>query len=323
MKVYQGITEFDPPAGGVVLSIGNFDGVHRGHRRLVEAAQGSGRASGLPVVLMTFEPHPLAVIAPARAPAALSTLNEKMQLLESLGPDALIVLHSDRELLGMTAVEFLDSLAKACSPRAIVEGPTFNFGRGRSGSVNTLVEQSSRLGYSVTIVDELHSDDLHGKPAINSSAIRAALDDGRLSDANEMLGRPYRIVGVVGGGQQRGAEIGFPTANLDAVPHLIPKPAVYAAMAQLDDGAFVPAAVNIGPQPTFDQPGVRVEAHLLDFTGDLRGRRVGLHLLGELRGQQRFQDADSLVAQLRTDVEQTRAVAAKCDPTEFDTAPAL
>jgi riboflavin kinase/FMN adenylyltransferase len=323
MNVYHGITSFDPPDSGVVLSIGNFDGVHRGHRRLVQAAQQRGRDLGLPVVLMTFEPHPLAVVAPDRAPAALTTISEKSHYLGRLGPDALIVLHSDRDLLSMSAAEFLDKLAGACRPRAIVEGPTFNFGRGRSGSVNTLVEHSSRLGYSVAIVDELHSGDLRGSPAINSSAIRAALNDGRLLDANEMLGRPYRVVGVVGGGHQRGAEIGFPTANLDDIPHLIPKSAVYAAIAQLDDSSLTPAAVNIGPQPTFDQAGVQVEAHLLDFSGDLRGRRVGLHLLTELREQRRFPDANSLVEQLRVDVERARAAAAQVDRSVFDDAPGL
>lgn len=314
MKVYEGIDKYEPPESGVVLSIGNFDGVHRGHRRLVEAARTTARELGAPVVVMTFQPHPLAVVSPHRAPARLSTPREKAALLESLGVDALIVLRSDAELLGLTADEFLDGIVRACRPRAIVEGPTFNFGRGRAGSVDTLREFSSAMDFSVTVVEELHCEESAGRPAINSSAIRAALSSGNLADANRMLGRSYRIVGAVGTGQKRGAELGFPTANLIDIPHLVPAPAVYAAMAQLEDGALHPAAVNIGAQPTFGQPEIRVEAHLLDFAGDLRGRRLGLHLLDTLRAQRRFGNPDALVEQMRADVQRTRDVAASSDP---------
>ncbi len=309
MRVYQGIEHYRPPASGVVLTIGNFDGVHLGHRRLVEAARESGRALGAPVVAVTFEPHPLAIIAPQRAPACLTTLKEKVALLEMMGVDATIVLHSDRQLLARTAEQFLIDLVERCRPRAIIEGPTFHFGRGREGTVQTLGDYSARLGFAVTVVDELHSNGVSDRPAINSSAIRTALRQGRLADANAMLGRPYRITGVVGGGQHRGITLGFPTANLCEIPHLLPREAVYVALAQLADDTLHLSAVNIGPQPTFAQAEARVEAHLLDYSGGLDGQRLGVHLLSRIREQIRFNGADELAEQLGRDVEHARMFA--------------
>jgi riboflavin kinase/FMN adenylyltransferase len=306
METYDRIERFKPPEQGTVLTIGNFDGVHLGHRRLAEAARVRACELDAPVVVMTFEPHPLAILAPHRAPARLTTLPEKLALLKTMGVDAAIVVRTDRELLNKTAEQFLSEVTAGCRPRAIVEGPTFNFGRGRAGSVQTLREHSRRLGFSVTVVDELRSDGLSGHPAINSSAIRAELQDGRLVEANTMLGRPYRIAGVVGSGVQRGATLGFPTANLTDIPHLLPREAVYVAVAQLADDTLHLSAVNIGPQPTFGQATARVEAFLLDYSGELGGARVGLHLLDLIRDQVRFDGADELIAQLHRDVERTR-----------------
>ncbi|MCC6357756.1 MAG: riboflavin biosynthesis protein RibF [Phycisphaerales bacterium] len=306
MDRFSSIADFRSDARPVVLTIGNFDGVHRGHRRLVDAARAAAAKIGGRVVAMTFDPHPLAVLAPERAPARLTTLPERLDLLELIGVDAAIVLRTDRDLLAIPADEFLTLLRDKLKPAAIVEGPTFNFGRGRAGSIETLRAHAAALGYEAIIVDELYGRELGGNPPINSSAIRAAIVDGRISDANAMLGRPYRITGVVGHGDNRGRTIGFPTANLEAIPHLLPGEAVYAAAAQLADGAILLAAVNIGPQPTFAQMKSRVEAHLLDFDRDLRGRRVGLHLLSRLRGQTRFESVDALVDQIRRDVARTR-----------------
>lgn len=311
MRIYEGIDEFVPTPGGVVLTMGNFDGVHLGHQRLVAAARVSARDLDAPVVVVTFEPHPVAIVAPQRAPARLTTFPEKAALLESLGVDAMLVLRSNRELLDKTAEQFLVELVECCRPRAIVEGPTFNFGRGRKGTVQTLCEHSTRLGFAVTVVNELRSDELSDHPAINSSAIREALRIGRLADANAMLGRPYRIAGLVGRGEQRGVTLGFPTANLDEIPHCLPKEGVYVAVAQLADGSLHLSAVNVGLQPTFAQAEPRVEAHLLDYSGELHGKRVGLHLLARVREQIRFADADQLAGQLRRDVERARTFGAQ------------
>lgn len=309
MEVFDGFDHFPAPRGGTVVTIGNFDGVHLGHARLIAAAREAAAARGAPAVVATFEPHPLEIVAPRRAPERLTTRAEKLALLGQHGVDAVIVLRSDRRLIDTPAEEFLVQLAECCRPAAIVEGPTFNFGRGRAGSVETLRQHAGRLGYEVRVVNELACEALPDRPNISSSAIRAALTAGDLERASAMLGRPYRIAGVVGHGHHRGVELGFPTANLEGVPHLVPAQAVYSGIAQLEDGTLHLAAVNIGPQPTFDQPESRIEAHLLDHTGSLRGQRLGLYLLRRLRGQRRFAGPEELIEQLRRDVEQTRAQA--------------
>jgi riboflavin kinase/FMN adenylyltransferase len=310
MEVCDGIAHFTPPPTGITLTIGNFDGVHRGHERIIATARAVAVALGTPMVAMTFEPHPLAVIAPERTPARLATAAEKLHLLERCGVGVCIVVRSEPALLSLSAEAFLTQLSEQCRPRVIVEGADFNFGRGRGGSVQTLRAFADRLGFSVHLVETACCTDLPEAPTIRSSAIRAALRDGRVEVARAMLGRPHRIVGTVGGGAGRGASLGFPTANLEGIPHLVPQRAVYAALAQLEDGSRHPAAVNVGLQPTFEQSAPRVEAHLLDFCASLRGRHLGLHFLARLRGQQRFARVDDLLAQIRRDAAATRTYAA-------------
>ncbi len=312
MHVWRSLDEFVAPPQGVVLSIGNFDGVHRGHQRLLEQAGELGRRLGLPVAAMTFDPHPLAVVAPERVPPALTTLEEKLALLRRAGAEHVLVLHSEQHLLRETAEEFLEQVVACCRPRALVEGPDFHFGRGRAGNVGTLEQFAPRWGYELHVVPEVYCEELPARPAISSSAIRQAVrDGGRVHEAQALLGRPYRIVGLVAHGEARGRQLGFPTTNLEQIPHLLPEPAVYAAIAQRQNGALHLAAVNVGPQPTFGQERVRVEAHLIDFDGELHGQRVGLHLLARLRPQIRFPGAAELVAQLRRDVAATEALAGR------------
>jgi len=309
MRVCHALSEFVPPAGGAVVTIGNFDGMHRGHAALLGAARRHAEQAGAGLVVLTFEPHPLAVLAPERAPARLTTPAEKLMLLERVGVTATIVLASEPALFALEAEDFLASLVTHTRPRAIVEGPDFRFGRGRRGSLETLRQHAAAWGYEVLTVPTLRATDLPTDPTIGSTSIRQALRDGRLDEANRMLGRPYRVTGVVGVGHGRGATIGYPTANLERSPHLLPQDAVYAAAAQLADGRLHLAAVNVGPQPTFGQGAARVEAFLLDFAGDLRGQRLGLHFLARLRPQRRFADVAALVAQIDADVAAVRSYA--------------
>ncbi len=313
MQLYHGLREFVPPAGGTILTIGNFDGVHRGHARLVETAHALAQRYNASVTALTLHPHPLAILAPERAPTPLTTLAEKLGLLERLGVAGCIVLRTDRALLAQEASDFLASLVAHCRPRALVEGDDFHFGHARSGSIATLHEHAAHWGYEVHVVGTVRCPDLPTNPTINSSSIRQALRDGRIAEANAMLGRPYRITGRVGEGAQRGAGLGFPTANLERSPHLLPQEAVYAAIAQLAGGALHLAAVNIGPQPTFESAQSRVEAHLLDYQGDLRGQRMGLYFLARLREQQKFPGPNALREQLQRDVAATRALAPAVD----------
>ncbi len=310
MEVCNRLDSFIPPPGGTSLAIGNFDGVHRGHARLMAQARDISARLHADPVAVTFDPHPLAVLSPERAPARLTTLAEKLALLEPLSLARCIVLHSEPELLGQRAEDFLARLVTHTRPRAFVEGTDFNFGRGRTGNIATLQQHAQRWGYEVHVVPPVHCTELPTNPVISSSSIRQALRDGRASEANAMLGRPYRVTGLVEHGESRGAKLGFPTINLGALVHLLPQYAVYAALAQLADGALHPAAVNIGPQPTFGDGTARVEAHLLDFSGNLRGQRVGLHFLSRLRDQIKFPTVAALTEQLRHDVAATRIVAA-------------
>lgn len=306
MQVVENLADYVPPTGGTTITIGNFDGVHRAHARIIELAQSvAGRLSATPVA-MTFEPHPLAVLAPERAPALLTTTAEKLALLERSGVEQCIVMRSEPTLLGQEAEDFLASLVAHCRPRAFVEGPDFNFGRGRTGSLDTLREHAAQWDYEVHEVAEVRCADLPTHPRVSSSSIRQALLDGRVEEANAMLGRPYRVVGTTGRGRGRGAGLGFPTANLNRIVHLLPQHAVYAAVAQFDDGELHLAVVNIGPQPTFEQLEPHVEAHVVDYAGDLRGRRVGLHFLTRLREQQKFGSASQLMGQIQHDVAAAR-----------------
>ncbi len=309
MEVFLGLDKFPPRSSGVVLSLGNFDGVHLGHAQLIQAAATVARRISVPLAVMTFDPHPLAILAPERAPTPLSTAAEKLALLERLGVQCCILVRSEPAFLAQEAGDFLASLVARCRPRALVEGPDFNFGRGRSGNLDTLREHATAWGYEVHTVPALRCAALPTHPVVSSSSIRQALRDGRLDDANLMLGRPYRVVGTVARGHGRGRILGFPTVNLEGIPHGLPQEAVYAAVAQLDNGNLYLAAVNLGPQPTFGQRQRRVEAHLLDFTGDLDGRRVGLHFLARLREQEKFADPRQLADQLQRDVAATRRFA--------------
>ncbi|MCA9244549.1 MAG: riboflavin biosynthesis protein RibF [Phycisphaerales bacterium] len=312
MRILTGADQFEPPDAGVVLTIGNFDGVHLGHQRLLaRAREVAGEAGAGGVVAMSFEPHPIAVLRPGHEPPCLSTPQGRAALLCAAGADSVIFLQTTRELLGKSATEFLTDCVLPCRPRALIEGPTFQFGRGRAGNNDTLRDFGATHGFSTEIVPELYAEQLAGRPAINSSAIREALSDGQVEVAATMLGRCYEIAGVVGHGDGRGAPLGFPTANLEAVKTMLPAHAVYAAIATLRDGSRRPAAVNVGPQPTFDQMTARVEAHILDFEGGLRGERLALAFVQRLRGQSKFDGVEHLIAQLGRDVETTRGVTAR------------
>ena len=299
MPLLRDPTQLRVDADGCVLTIGNFDGLHLGHRSLLAIA----RTPGLPIVVMTFDPHPLAILRPEQAPAQLTTTTEKAALLQNAGVDHVVALPTDRAMLSLTAEAFIDQTIRPLSPRLIVEGPTFRFGRGAKGNADTLVQA---LGdqCQVRVAEEARTE---SGLAINSTAVRTALQEGDVELASEMLGRPYRLTGTVGYGEGRGGPLGFPTANLDRVPQLIPAHGVYAAIAQTAAGGWHPAAVNVGPQPTFDGQEARIEAHLLDFGGDLREQPWGLYFLQRLRGQVRFAGVDELRAQLDQDKAATRA----------------
>ena len=303
MQVLHGLTSLNQLPPGSALSVGNFDGVHRGHQKIAETLCGSGRPA---CVVVTFEPHPVAALRPDLAPPRLSTADQKRGLLERLGVTHLVVLPGDKSVLSLSARAFYDQIADAGRPGLWVEGGDFRFGKGASGNVGSLRE----WGANVEVVEPA-TVVLPGLQVVaaSSSLTRWLLAHGRVADAAALLGRDYAITGAVVGGERRGRQIGFPTANVDVLGQLIPADGVYAATAVLDHGTERPAALSIGTNPTFDGPARTVEAHLLDFDGDLYGRPLTLRLRRWLREQERYPGVDALVAQLRRDVAATRAAA--------------
>ena len=303
MRVLTGIESLQELPAGNALSVGNFDGVHLGHRKIVDALRGGGASA---CVVVTFEPHPVAVLRPRLAPPRLTPPGRKRALLGAAGVTHLVELPADDAVLGLTAEAFWESIRDQARPAVWAEGRDFRFGRGAKGNVGLLKQWSAGTGVRVEVVEpaEVVLPGLH-VAAASSSLCRWLLAHGRVRDAAAVLGRPYELAGTVVGGERRGRTLGFPTANLDVAGQLVPADGVYAATADTGHAA----AVSVGTNPTFDGPSRTVEAHLLDFAGDLYGRVVTLRLTRWLRGQVRYPGVDALVDQLRRDVGEVRAFA--------------
>ena len=293
-----------PEVRGGAVTVGNFDGVHRGHRDLVTAARTWADANGGPAVAVTFDPPPVALLAPGRGPPPLSTLADRAALLTAAGADHVVVLRTDAALLGLAPEAFFERIVVGMlDARAVAEGYNFRFGRGRAGDTALLRELCRRVGVAFT---EVPPHTAGGEP-VSSSRVRAALASGDVAGAAELLGRPYAVAGTVVGGAQRGRTIGFPTANLGGVATLLPLEGVYAGRATVEGRAW-PAAVNLGPNPTFGDAAQKLEVHLLDFAGDLYGRVMTLQFVARLRPVRPFAGPADLVGQLHRDVAAARAI---------------
>lgn len=322
MKVFHGLGSPGSTLPASSLTIGNFDGVHRGHQQIIAQTALLAANVGVPTVVLTFEPHPLDIVAPQRAPACLTPLAEKLDQLAAAGADVTVVARADRTLLSLTPEQFAERLVERLHPRHIVEGASFGFGRGRAGTTETLRKLGPVHGFKVFVVDPVRLQvDAETTVEISSSLIRRLLSEGRVHAAALCLGRPYALAGKVVAGAKRGASLGFPTANLAVSGRLIPGNGVYAGTARLTAdsptaGGQWPAAVSIGTTPTFAGPGEqierRVEAHLLDAAADtdLRGRELRLEFGTWLREQEKFDSPDALRAQITRDVEAVRRYSA-------------
>lgn len=295
-----------PP--GAVLSIGNFDGVHRGHHQILKTASQLKAACGAPAsAIVTFEPHPLTVLRPHLAPARLTPPGRKRQLLESAGVDALVILPPSRQVLDLTAEQFWQIIRDQVRPAHLIEGSSFNFGKNRGGTIETLRRWAASSAVQLHVIDPVVVPllDLSLVP-VSSSLIRWLLAGGRVRDAAICLGRGYELEGEVIAGAQRGRQIGVPTANLRCADQLIPADGVYAGRCELD-GTVYSAAISIGTNPTFGENPRTVEAHLLDFTADLYGRSLRLDFIDWQREQEVFKSIEALKAQIARDLNQTRA----------------
>jgi riboflavin kinase/FMN adenylyltransferase len=296
-----------------VVAVGNFDGVHRGHQALVAAAVAAAHARGGTSVVLTFDPHPARVLAPEAAPSALMTLDQKAAALFALGIGALAVLPFTREVAAATPEEFASGVLRdAVGAESVVVGTNFRFGRARAGDVATLRGVGERLGFDVIEVAPV----IAAGGTVSSSRIREALARGDVGEANALLGRPHCVFGEVVRGDGRGRTIGIPTANVKPDNETLPALGVYAAWTFVDGGPpACPAVVNVGRRPTFGGGGaLSIEAHILDFSADLYGRRLAVSFVSRLRGEQAFSGPDALVAQIRDDVTAARDVLGRVGP---------
>lgn len=303
MRIVRGLESVPPEPRPSAVALGVFDGVHLGHRAILGTALTRARAGGLEAVVCTFDPHPMEVLQPDRAPRPITTLDERLTLIGATGVDAVVVLAFTRELASVEPEAFVkDVLLGRLRAREIVVGYDHRFGRGARGDARLLQALGDRLRFKAHVVPPMT---MQGE-AVSSTGIRAALQRGDVDTAARALGRPYSIAGPVTAGAGRGRTLGFPTANIEAERPVLLARGVYRARLHVDDRQHA-AVVNIGVRPTFGETVLAVEAHLLDFSGDLYGRRVRLDVLERLRDEMRFASVEDLKAQVTRDIAATRS----------------
>jgi riboflavin kinase/FMN adenylyltransferase len=301
------MSAFPPEARGGAVTIGNFDGVHRGHARIIECLIARARSVGGPAVVFTFDPHPVRLLRPAEAPPPLTWTDRKAQLLAALGVDAMVAYPTNEALLQLSPRQFFDQLVvQTLAARGLVEGPNFYFGCRREGTVGTLRDFTASAGLFLEVVEPVEVDGGY----VSSSRIRQLIAEGAVAQAGQMLTAPYRIRGMVTHGAGRGAKIGFPTANVDAIDTLLPAVGVYAGLAWTE-GQRWPAAINLGPNPTFGEHAIKVEVHLIGCQASLYGQPLEVDFLARLRDIQPFAGVQALQAQLAKDVANAAAIAAQ------------
>ena len=306
MKVLKGIESFKELPPGCAISIGNFDGVHLGHRKLLEVtaslkSQNTARATAL----ITFEPHPLTVLRPQAVPPRLTPLALKHKILADLGIDYLVELAPSPQLLNLSAAAFWALLREGAKPSHLVEGPTFTFGKNRGGDISTLRKWTAEASIELHVIEPVQTiltDML--LVSVSSSLIRWLLLNGRVRDAAICGGKAFTLVGDVVPGAQRGRDLGAPTANLAVSDQLIPADGVYAGRCEID-GASYAAAISIGTNPTFGDNPRTIEPHLIGFKGDLYGRSLNLQITDWLRDQETYPTTELLVEQIQRDIRDT------------------
>jgi riboflavin kinase/FMN adenylyltransferase len=286
---------------GGIVALGNFDGFHKGHQAVVARAVHRARAERRPVLVATFDPHPVRHFKPDLPPFRLTTLDQRQRLFAAAGADAMIVFRFDGELAAVMAPDFVtDYLASRIGAAGVVTGEDFTFGKGRGGNVETLMFLGRANQMSVDAVAPVVEDG----EAVSSSRIRSALQAGDCETAARLLTRPYAIEGVVEHGDKRGRTLGYPTANIPLANYLRPRFGVYAVRGRLEDGRVLEGAANLGTRPTFDPPKELLEPYFFDFDGDLYGRTVEVELVSFLRDEARFDSLDALKAQMAADCEE-------------------
>ncbi len=316
MQRWRGLEAVPTDWGRSVVTVGVFDGVHRGHQQLISRAVQRGRERGLPAVVVTFDPHPAELIRPGSHPARLTSLRRRAELVAALGVDAFCVLPFTPELSRVPPAEFVhEVLVDRLHAADVVVGRNFTFGHRAAGDVDLLTTLGQRFGFGVQGLDLISDDGV----TFSSTYIRSCIDAGDVVAAEAALGRPHRVEGVVVHGDRRGRKLGFPTANIATAPHTaLPADGVYAGRFVIDGGArshagtdgrsarLLPAAISVGTNPTFSGRVRTVEAFVLDVDEDFYGYEVAVDFAQRVRGQERFDNVEDLVAQMRRDVDRIR-----------------
>ncbi|MGP3946289.1 bifunctional riboflavin kinase/FAD synthetase [Streptomyces sp. 6N106] len=308
MQRWRGLEDIPEDWGRSVVTIGSYDGVHRGHQLIIGRAVARARELGVPAVVVTFDPHPSEVVRPGSHPPLLATHQRRAELMAGLGVDAVLVLPFTTEFSRLTPADFVVKvLVDKLHARVVVEGPNFRFGHKAAGNVAFLRELGSTYDYEVEVIDLYERGAAGGGEPFSSTLVRRLVAEGDVAGAMEVLGRPHRVEGVVVRGAQRGRELGFPTANLETPPHTaIPADGVYAGWLTAQ-GEAMPAAISVGTNPQFDGTERTVEAYAIDRVGlDLYGLHVEVDFLAYLRGQEKFDSIEALLERMAVDVKRAR-----------------
>ncbi len=305
MKIINSFDNVSEEFKGAVATIGNFDGVHLGHQQIFRKIVQEARQYQSKAVVITFDPHPKSVLHPEKRPFyLLTTVEEKLKLIESLEIDAVMLIPFSLEFSKTTAKDFVCGILwEQLRIRKIFIGHDYTFGRGKEGSEEFLARFGKKLGFQVDVTNAVKV----GEIIISSTRIRNSICEGDVKTAGALLGRPYNVKGRVTGGYQRGAELGFPTANLDPEKELLPPEGVYAVLAERK-GSRYQGVLNIGRNPTFDNEKQTVELHILDFSEDLYGEELEIFFIDRIREEIRFDSPESLANQIRQDISQARAL---------------
>ncbi|WP_326606049.1 bifunctional riboflavin kinase/FAD synthetase [Streptomyces sp. NBC_01799] len=315
MQRWRGLEDIPQDWGRSVVTIGSYDGVHRGHQLIIGRAVERARELGVPSVVVTFDPHPSEVVRPGSHPPLLAPHHRRAELMAELGVDALLILPFTTEFSKLTPADFIVKvLVDKLHAQLVIEGPNFRFGHKAAGNVQLLTEFGATYDYSVEVIDLYVSGQAGGGEPFSSTLTRRLVAEGDVAGAAEILGRPHRVEGIVVRGAQRGREMGFPTANVETLPHTaIPADGVYAGWLNAN-GETMPAAISVGTNPQFDGTERTVEAYAIDRVGlDLYGLHVSVDFLAYVRGMAKFDSLDDLLVAIAADVKRASELVAAYD----------
>ncbi|MGW5276702.1 bifunctional riboflavin kinase/FAD synthetase [Streptomyces sp. NPDC004044] len=315
MQRWRGLEDIPQDWGRSVVTIGSYDGVHRGHQLIIGRAVERARELGVPSVVVTFDPHPSEVVRPGSHPPLLAPHHRRAELMAELGVDALLILPFTTEFSKLAPADFIVKvLVDKLHAQLVIEGPNFRFGHKAAGNVQLLTEFGATYDYSVEVIDLYVSGEAGGGEPFSSTLTRRLVAEGDVAGAAEILGRPHRVEGIVVRGAQRGREMGFPTANVETLPHTaIPADGVYAGWLNAN-GETMPAAISVGTNPQFDGTERTVEAYAIDRVGlDLYGLHVSVDFLAYVRGMAKFDSLDDLLVAIAADVKRASELVAAYD----------